>query len=228
MDATRVRPLLGMAASRLQWLPGMRRATVRMVSVGLRAGVLPYRPAAYVKEPWGRGSEASDLDYIGSIGEIFRYSLLLGYITYFGGRPSILDIGCGKGHLRARMTGIDFARYMGIDQSPVAIEAAQGLADDRTRFVVADVNTFDLNGFDVIVCNEVLYYLPDPAQFLDKVRDELSPGSLLLTSMWRHGVDDYLWGLVDERFERLDLLEIRNPSSKIAKRGWRIACHRRG
>jgi hypothetical protein len=79
----------------------------------------------------------------------------------------------------------------------------------------------------VVVSNEVLYYLPDPVRFLDRAREGLPPKGLLLTSMWRHGVDDYLWRLVDERFERLDMVEVRNPASRIARQGWRVACHRR-
>lgn len=221
------RSMAGAVARRLQWVPGMRRATAEAVSLGLRAGLVPYRPAAYVREPWGEGPEASDLDYIGDISEVFRYALLLGYISFFGGQPSIVDVGCGKGHLRARMTGLDIARYVGVDPSPVAIEAAQRLADERTTFVVGDAEGVDYSEFDVVVCNEALYYLPRPVVFLDLVKDNLRSGGLLLTSMWRHGVDDYLWSLVDERFERLDLVEVRNPTSRIARRGWRLACHRR-
>ena len=213
-------------ARRAQSVPALRVAAMQLTSLALRAGVMPYRPAAYVGEPWGE-SDVSDLDYIGDIGEVFRYSLLLGYITYFGGRPHILDVGCGKGHLRQRMAGTEFGLYVGVDPSPVAIDAARRLADDRTSFVVGDVAAVDITGFDVVVSNEVLYYLPDPERFLDRVRAGLPPKGLLLTSMWRHGVDDYLWRLVDDRFERLDMVEVRNPASRIARRGWRVACHRR-
>jgi len=191
----------------------------------MRTGVLPYEPAAYTQEPWATGATGGDLDYIAGIGEVFRYSLLLGYISYFGGRPRILDVGCGKGHLRARMAGLDFAAYVGVDRSAMAIAEAMAMADDRTSFVVGDVVIEEV--FDAIVCNEILYYFDDPASFLDQASDHLSPGGLLLTSMWRHGVDDYLWGLIDRRFERIDLVEVRNPASRIARRGWRVACHRR-
>lgn len=223
----RLRATLGSLASRLDWVPGVRRATTNLVSLGLRTGFVPYRPAGYAGEPWAPAdATGGDLDYIGSLSETFRYSLLLGYISYFGGHPRILDVGCGKGHLRARMTGIDFARYVGVDRSEVAIDAAGTVADDRTTFLATDVETLALDDFDVVVLNEALYYLNDPVTFLDRVRDALPTGGLVLTSMWRHGVDDYLWQLLDARFERLDLVHVHNPATDIAKRGWRVACHR--
>lgn len=206
--------------------PYIRLAAQGVQSLGLRTGLLDYHPPVPEDEYWGPTAEA-DLEHIGNLEDVCRYSVLVGFISYFGNRPRILDVGCGKGHLRARMNGVDFARYVGIDPSSVAIDAAQTLADERTSFAVGTAEEAELSGFDIVVSNEVFYYFSDPIGFLSRLHDSMSPGGLLLTSMWRHGVDGYLWGLIDERFERLDLVSFRNTASGVAQRGWRVGCHRR-
>jgi len=206
--------------------PILRFAAQSVQSFGLRARLLEYHPPVPEEEYWGPSAE-TDLEHIGDLKDVCRYSVLVGFMSYFSEQSHVVDVGCGKGHLRARMTGVRFARYVGIDPSPVAIAAAQRLADERTSFAVGKAEDVDLSGFDIVVSNEVLYYFPDPNSFLSRLHDAMSPGGLLLTSMWRHGVDGYLWRLIDERFERLDLVSVRNSASGIAQRGWRVGCHRR-
>jgi SAM-dependent methyltransferase len=226
MGHDRRQQALGRVLTRLDGVPGARFAGQTAQRIGIRAGLLGYRPPSPETDYWVP-TVTRDLEYIGGLQELCRYSLLVGYMVYFGGAPRILDIGCGKGHLRARMAGLEFTRYVGVDSSAVAIGAAQSLADDRTTFVQGDAESVDLTGFDVVVANEVLYYLADPGSFLCQLHAALAPEALLLTSMWRQGVDDYLWRLIEQRFERLDLVHVRNMASGITDRGWRVGCHRR-
>lgn len=226
MSPDRRRRALGSALVRLDAVPAARFAAQTAQRLGIRVGLLGYRPPSPEADYWAP-TVARDLEYIGGLQELCRYSLLVGYMVYFGGRPRILDIGCGKGHLRARMAGLEFTRYVGVDSSVVAIGAAQELADERTTFVQGDAESVDLTGFDVVVVNEVLYYLADPDSFLGQLRASMPSQALLLTSMWRQGVDDHLWRLIDERFDRLDLVHVRNLAGGITERGWRVGCHRR-
>lgn len=59
---------------------------------------------------------------------------------------------------------------------------------------------------------------PDPVAILDRVRDVLEPGPVLLTSMIRHSGDRRLWAEIDARFEPVDAVLIRHESNQIARR----------
>lgn len=175
------------------------------------------------------GYSSGHLDYFAGIDELPRYSLLVGYVMFLGGEPEILDVGCGQGLLRARLGGMGFARYVGVDPSPAAVERARVLVDERTEIVLGDVtdHTLALGTFDVVVCNEVLSVADDPVAVLDRVHGLLRPGGHLLTCTWRHPGDQRLLRLVDERFTPIDAVDARNPGNPIALEGWRVTCHRR-
>ena len=207
----------------------LRRPSSWVRRVADRRGLLPYRSEPWTPEQWRAGYTSGHLDYFAGIDELPRYSLLLGYLVFLGGQPEILDVGCGQGLLRARIEGVPFRRYVGIDPVPAAIEQARALEDGRTRILVGDITdpTLELGHFDVVVCNEVLSVASDPVAVLARVRDVLRPGGHLLTSTWRHPGDEALWRLVDQRFTRVDAVEAQNPANPIALEGWRVTCHRR-
>jgi 2-polyprenyl-3-methyl-5-hydroxy-6-metoxy-1,4-benzoquinol methylase len=199
----------------------------RARALGVRLGVLAYQPTTWSEELWNERYSAGELDYFGALTELPRYSILAGYLSYFGGEPEILDLGCGQGLLRHRLHGVAFNRYVGIDPTASAIELAGRFADERTEFVVGDPLVTDLGSFDRIVCNEVLAMVPDPGALLDRISGLLRPEGLLLTSIWRHDGDQRLWAMVDERFEMVDTVEAHNPANPVGPRGWRLTCHRR-
>ena len=199
----------------------------RARALGVRLGVLPYQPTTWSEDSWNERYSTGVLDYFGDLNELPRYSILVGYVSYFGGEPDILDVGCGQGLLRHRLEGVPFNRYVGIDPTASAIELASRMADERTEFLVGDPLVTDLGRFDRIVCNEVLYMVPDPGALLDRISGLLRPDGLVLTSIWRHDGDQRLWAMVDERFEMVDTVEAHNPANPVGPRGWRLACHRR-
>lgn len=199
----------------------------RVRALGVRLGVIAYEPTTWSEELWNERYSNGVLDYFGALNELPRYSILAGYVSYFGGEPDILDVGCGQGLFRHRLEGIPFRRYVGIDPTPSAIELARRFDDERTEFVVGDPLETDLGTFDRVVCNEVFSMVPDPAALLDRVGELLRPDGLLLTSIWRHDGDQRLWEMVDKRFDRLDTVEAQNPANPVGTRGWRLTCHRR-
>lgn len=90
-----------------------------------------------------------------------------------GGRPTLLDVGCGDGRLALRMHDRGFD-VTGIDVSDRAVEAARRLAADRgrldhpPRFAVADAAAGDTpvglgEPFDVVVCQLVVSIVGGPA-----------------------------------------------------------------
>jgi SAM-dependent methyltransferase len=197
--------------------------------LALRAGVIPYRPTISSEHRWMESYRSGELDYFQDLVELPRYSILVGYISYLGGHPSILDVGCGQGLLRARLDAVRFRRYVGVDPTEAAIEQARHWTDERTTFVVGTLSELgpDPDRFDIAVLNEVLSIVSDPAGLLDEVAARLWPEGHLVACNWRHPGDGQLWRVVDDRFERMDMVEARNPANRIALNGWRMACYRR-
>ena len=157
-----------------------------------RVHVLPYRTEQWTVEEWQTAYRSERFDYFSSLPELPRYSILIGYLKRFAEGRDILDVGCGRGPLRQQLDGFAFGSYTGIDLSAAAIGDAEHLADNRTTFVCGDVTTLALPSVDVVVLNEVLYVTPDPSKMLDALERALTPGGLILTSMWCHPGDTTL------------------------------------
>ena len=191
------------------------------------SGLVPYRPERWTEQDWARAYTSGQLDYFADLDELARYSILAGYARVFGSGSRILDVGCGSGLLRQSLGDVAFTSYLGVDLSADAVEQARHRADDRTDFRVGDVMALDLPVADIVVLNEVLYFAPDPGAMLDRIRSLLADGGILVTSIWRHPADRVLWRLIDARFERLDAVLVRDEGSRLARRGWRMACYRR-
>ena len=201
--------------------------------VGRRIGVLPHQPERWSSDEWTDAYGSGQLEYYGTLDELARYSLLVGYVGFFfpsgpdRRAPRVLDVGCGTGLLRARLDGTGVGDYVGVDLSPTAIEAAERRRLPRSRFVVGDAAALDLGRFDVVVLNEMLYYIEDVDGFFERLCALLEPSGLLLISMWRHAGDRSLWRAVDERFPLVDRVEARNRGNEVNPRGWIVSCHRR-
>lgn len=219
--------------ARIRWRRWAHRAAQRARAWGRLLHVLPYQPECRTTEQWTAAYQAGVLSYYGRLDELARYSVIVGYLDWFAGlaaarRPTVLDVGCGTGLLRERLEGVDFAEYVGVDLSVAAVAEARSRAHPRSHFFVGDVATLDLGRFDVVVLNEVLYYVPDAAAFLARIRALLAPGGVLLVSMWRHPGDRSLWRKVDQAFPIVDRVEVRNRGNPINARGWLIgACRAR-
>jgi len=195
--------------------------------LGVRSGLRPYRPMQWNAGRWAPDHADPLTARYGALDEVGRYGLLLGYVTWLGGRPSVLDVGCGAGLLRDRLGVWPFSSYVGVDPAPEAIEAAQAAyGDDRTRFVAGDPMTLDLGRFDVVICSEVLYFDPHPPALVDRVGDFLAPDGHLLSSIWRHPGDVTLWRALDTRYRLVDRTSARNRGNPRARRGWVASYHR--
>jgi 2-polyprenyl-3-methyl-5-hydroxy-6-metoxy-1,4-benzoquinol methylase len=210
-----------------------RQGARAAAAMGRRLGVLPHQPERWSTEQWTDAYGSGQLEYYGTLDELARYSLLVGYVGFFfpsgpeRTEPRVLDVGCGTGLLRTRLEGIGVGDYVGVDLSPPAVEVAERRRLPRSRFLVGDVAALDLGRFDVVVLNEMLYYVEEVDGLLTRLGELLEPSGLLLVSMWRHPGDRSLWRTVDERFPLVDRVEARNRGNEINPRGWIVSCHRR-
>jgi SAM-dependent methyltransferase len=114
-----------------------------------------------------------------------RYAAISELTAKVAAVPSVLDLGCGSGLLYASLRDRQIHDYTGVDLSASAITLARRFADDRTKFVAADIRVWNPpNGYDAIVFNEVLYYLEDPLHVVKRYLPALRPGGALLVSMY--------------------------------------------
>ena len=138
-------------------------------------------PAAVWNQEFGAGK----WDFLGSAAEMPRYAVIAGYFGALPENPAVLDVGCGAGLLQPWLKRIGYARYLGIDLSETAIVRAQAQADAQTRFEAADAESFVLpETFDVIILNEMLYYMADPVGMLRRYAAHLRRDGVFILSLW--------------------------------------------
>jgi SAM-dependent methyltransferase len=111
-----------------------------------------------------------------------RNTVLRRRITPFVRGKSVLELGCGEGHL----TRVAFGKarsVIGVDISDVAIGRARSLGLPNARFEAADLLAVSYQGYDVIAAIECIQYLSHQEQgaFLEKVAQEHAGKMLLLS-----------------------------------------------
>jgi trans-aconitate 2-methyltransferase len=99
-----------------------------------------------------------------------------------GGR--VVDLGCGTGELTAELhRRLGAAETLGLDRSPAMLERAAELAGDGLRFELGDIAEFHAGGWDVVVSNAALQWLPDHAALLARLVAALGEGGQLAVQM---------------------------------------------
>jgi len=150
----------------------------------LRLLAFGYLPERFRPTEWDQLFETGAYDRLSAVWERGRYSLIVGHRDVLGLR-SILDVGCGQGVLAERLQRTGYERYVGLDISQAAIQQARReQPDPRNSWLVADATTFETETrFDLIVFNECLYYMEDPAALVRHYVRFLAPGGWIIVSM---------------------------------------------
>ena len=168
----------------------------------------------YTAERWEREYRSERWSYMEGLPEVARYSVVLGYVRFLALRGEVLDLGCGEGILQARLGRPCYTRYVGVDISSTAIALASARADAQTCFVCADVAHYEPEGkFDVIVLNELLYYISDPHELLRRYEHFLKPDGAFVISMFVTEETRVNWQLLDRHYEILDQTIATNRNS---------------
>jgi len=164
----------------------IKKTLRRTIPLELRS-YLTRRPSTTIDQAtWDREYAAGEWSKLGKLDEMPRYALVSGYIRTIGATASVLDVGCGEGNLSRWLFESGNRRYMGVDVSRIAILEARAHSSNEAQFEVADAATFDPGEqFDVIVLNEVLYYMAEPEAVLARYESFLAPGGVLIISMYR-------------------------------------------
>ena len=131
-------------------------------------------------------------------------------------RKTVLELGCGEGHLTATIFK-GASSIKGIDISPVAISRAIDLSLPNASFEASDFLNVSFAGYDVIAAIECIYYLSPTEQenFFGKLASEHA-GKVFVLSGPIIGSNEYRTYFTDggirQTFARhgLSLIESRN------------------
>jgi SAM-dependent methyltransferase len=151
--------LLRLLAHRSPLSPLARRV------LAARGGPREHETAEY----WNEEAPRLCTAFNGRLGNDLRNQAIAVMIRSLGPRPRrVLELGCAFGDLADVLEPGGLQTYLGVDLSDRVVGEAQRRpapagSDARRRFVSADLRAFapdDEERFEVIVFNEVLYYLP--------------------------------------------------------------------
>ncbi len=172
------------------------------------------------KEQWERQFADGTWDRLleGQPNTIELAKLISEYARTRGTPVRVIDVGCGNGGLARLITGDSGIDYTGIDIAEAAVASAREVAP-RGTFIVGDAMNppEDLGVFDVLVFNELLYYL-DPRIILPRYRIHANSDARVYISVVRFWRSWFLWRRIKQnpRFYKQFIV-------KGASRRWDIA-----
>jgi trans-aconitate methyltransferase len=98
----------------------------------------------------------------------------------------VLDLGCGTGHLAARIAAAG-AAVVGLDSSAEMLAQARA-AHPHLEFVPGDARDFSFpEPFDAVFSNAVLHWVREPGRVVRRVRDALRPGGRFVAELGGRG-----------------------------------------
>jgi 2-polyprenyl-3-methyl-5-hydroxy-6-metoxy-1,4-benzoquinol methylase len=165
----------------------------------------------------------------GELAEAPRFALIAGYVHRLYPRSSVLDVGCGEGHL-ATYLDCDRVDYQGIDTSPTAIAGARARHPSR-RFELCSAEEFtppDHVTYDAIVFNEVLPHLAAPLDTMSRLRRHLGRSGTMIVSLFQSPNPKSNGRIFAQAFEgefaagRLKILAEVDVASCLAGLRWRV------
>jgi SAM-dependent methyltransferase len=129
---------------------------------------------------------------------------------------SLLEIGCGEGMLIEYIfEGKGYGQYLGIDVSDLVIKNCQKLANERTKFIVADMDNLVLpQKYDVIMFNETIYYASNITQVLTNcIQNILTNNGIFVISIHQHKNSSEHWKEIHESLQTIDNQQVTNERS---------------
>jgi len=95
---------------------------------------------------------------------------------------ALLDVGCGEGSFAGNLIGN--GEIWGVEMDPKAAASASAVMNNVLQGsfeVVRD--QLPRSYFDIIVCNDVIEHMEDPADFVEYVTRILRPGGIMILSI---------------------------------------------
>jgi 2-polyprenyl-3-methyl-5-hydroxy-6-metoxy-1,4-benzoquinol methylase len=171
-------------------------------------------PSLNSSATWDREYARGDWDRLNADSELLRYAAVFGQIYRRPKSPAVLDVGCGAGRLLEMVSLLDHELYVGLDVSEEAVQRSRALGIPRSEFAVGAAESFQTeHRFDVIVFNEVMYYLKEPAEVALRYAGMLKPNGLVVVSMFQCGPANKVWRKLKADFETLHTARVVNERS---------------
>jgi trans-aconitate methyltransferase len=136
----------------------------------------------------------------------FVWKLAAGVLELLDAKPGerILDLGCGTGHLTARIAEAG-AYVVGIDRSPEMIRQAVEKYPSL-RFEVMDAREIALDGnFDAVFSNATLHWIKEPVRVIAGIKKLLSPGGRFVAEFGGKGNTRELLKAVQHAWQKLGI-----------------------
>jgi SAM-dependent methyltransferase len=116
----------------------------------------------------------------------------------------ILDIGCGTGHMAAKIAESG-ALVTGVDRSPEMIRQARA-SYSGIRFEVGDATQIPLEEhFDAVFSNATLHWIKEPERVVTEVSRLLRPGGRFVAEFGGHGNVAELMAAMERGWTNVDL-----------------------
>lgn len=133
------------------------------------------------RDIWNHRHALGKWSSMGDLQELARFSVIAGYVQHLKPGGRILELGAGEGHLQRRFDRSRYSLYYATDVSDLAIARGRRFEDEKTRYLVADLNTYVPDtDFDCIVINEAIYYGRSVQAVLDRLAPFLRPGGIFV------------------------------------------------
>lgn len=171
---------------------------------------------------WNKQYKQGRWDSLRNDKERVRYESIVDLMSkYSKADADILALGCGEGILLEHLKDNSYTSFVGMDFSSVSIKKAKQINIKNAEFVCADIHNYTPDGqFDVIVFNEIFYYIHESnkTEVLNRMLEHLKPGGIMLVSIYREGLG--CW----EYFEHKALIQLDFQTVKTSEelRYWKM------
>jgi 2-polyprenyl-3-methyl-5-hydroxy-6-metoxy-1,4-benzoquinol methylase len=197
----------------------LRRTKAALLSAGNKVRraatlVLPYSPMRGGESWLDRQYSKGSWEYLRGVGELPRFSLVVGYAHHMKPNGKLAEVGAGDGILHERLDRSKYSSYLGMDISAVAIERLNDRRDAHNSFAVGDATVFTPpDRYDAVIFNEVLEYFDAPADVVRRWVGFLAPGGVVIVSMFS-GIDTArsvkIWRALSRDFTTVAQSEVKN------------------
>lgn len=155
-----------------------------------------------------------------------RYRHIAEYIKDIGGRGKVLDIGCAYGFMLEKFPN-SFEKF-GLDVSQYAVDVAKKRIPGAS-FVIGgaeDAYPYEENFFDVILANDLLEHLENPAAALKNIHKVLKKnGVFYLTTPNLNFLRKNLLAYADRKEHHLSLFSHSDLFDLLKSMGFKIEDH---
>jgi SAM-dependent methyltransferase len=135
------------------------------------------------KTLWERHYQTGHWTFLNALGELGRFSVVVGYLTELKPDAAVLDVGCAEGLLFKRLQPRRGRRYLGLDVSSAAVAKASEAGEGP--FICADAERHaPTDTYDAIVFNESLYYFRQPLETVERYVASLTHGGIVIVSTY--------------------------------------------